>query len=60
VEKGSGFLDKIIALFSSGSSRLPLDMLKEIGLNPENETFWEQAFQYFDDIIDSLEIVKRD
>ena len=59
MEKGSGFLDKIITLFSSGSSRLPLDMLKEIGLDPEDKTFWEQAFRYFDDIIDSLEMVKK-
>jgi oligoendopeptidase F len=51
-----GFLDKIIYLFSSGSSKPPIDMLAEIGLNPEKKPFWAEAFRYFDALIDSLKI----
>ena len=54
-EKGDGFLEKIIDLLKAGSSRAPLEMITEMGLNPEDKSFWKPAFQYIEDLIDSWE-----
>jgi oligoendopeptidase F len=55
MEKGDGFVEDIFHLFSSGSSRPPLEMLSYMGLNPGDKSFWEPAFQYISGLIDSLE-----
>jgi len=52
-EKGDGFLETIIDLLRSGSSLAPMEMLTEMGLNPEDKSFWNPAFQYMEDLIDS-------
>ncbi len=54
-EKGDGFLETIIDLFKAGSSRAPMEMFTEMGLNPEDKSFWKPAFQYIEDLIDSWE-----
>jgi len=51
-EKGDGFLATIIDLLKTGSSRAPIEMIKDMGLDIENMC-WEPAFQYIEDLIDS-------
>jgi oligoendopeptidase F len=58
-DKGSDFLEGIIALLSAGSSRRPLDMLEEMGLDPSQEGFWNQAFRYIGGLINSLEMSEK-
>ncbi len=59
-EKGEGFLEKIIDLLGSGSSQAPLEMFAGLGFDLGQKRFWEQAFQYIEGLIDSLEVwVKR-
>ena len=47
-EKGNRFLETIIDLFKAGSSRGPIELIRETGLNPEEKSFWEPAFQYIE------------
>ena len=51
-EKGDGFLETIIDLFKTGSSRAPIEMIKDMGLDIENMC-WEPALHYIEDLIDS-------
>ena len=51
-EKGDGFLVTIIDLLKAGSSRAPIEMIKEMGLDI-GKRCWEPAFQYIGDLIDS-------
>ncbi len=57
-EKGDGFLGRIIDLFKTGSSRAPIGMIKEIGLDIEKGC-WEPAFKYMEDLIDSWEVSSK-
>ena len=52
-EKGDGFLETIIDLLKAGSSRAPMELIKEMGLDVENKACWEPAFQYMEDLINS-------
>jgi len=52
-EKGDGFLETIIDLLKTGSSRAPIEMIREMGLDIGKKSFWEPAFQYVEDLIDS-------
>jgi len=54
-EKGDGFLETIIDLLKTGSSRAPIEMIKEMGLDIENKDCWELAFKYMEDLIHSWE-----
>ena len=58
-DKGKDFLEQIVHLFSAGSSRRPLDMLEEMGLDPSQEGFWNEAFRYIGGLIDSLEMSEK-
>ncbi|MCJ7684620.1 MAG: M3 family metallopeptidase, partial [Desulfobacteraceae bacterium] len=53
-EKGDGFLETVIDLLKTGSSRPPIEMIKEMGLDI-GKRCWEPAFQYIEDLIDSWE-----
>jgi oligoendopeptidase F len=55
-EQGEGFVEKIIQLLNTGSSRGPLELLADIGLHPDDEAFWKRAFQYVARWIDSLDM----
>jgi oligoendopeptidase F len=58
-DKGGDFLEKIILLFSAGCSQAPLEMLAELGLDPGKKSFWAQAFQYVEGLIDALEMLEQ-
>lgn len=52
-EKGGGFLDTIIDLLKTGSSRAPMEMIKDMGLDIGKRSCWMPAFKYMEDLIDS-------
>ena len=60
LEQGEGFFERIIQLLSSGSSRAPLELLADIGLYPNEQAFWERAFQYVAPWIDSLDLQEEE
>ena len=51
-EKGDEFLETIIDLLKTGSSRTPIEMIKDMGLDIENMR-WEPDFKYMEALIDS-------
>ena len=55
IDYGWNFLEKIIEVLSSGSSRPPIQILNEIGLDPQNRSFWEKPFDFIGRMVDSLE-----
>ena len=55
MEKGRDFLDRIIDLFSAGCSRAPLEMLAGMGLSLAEDSFWKQAFQCMEGLIEHCE-----
>ena len=55
MDYGRRFLEKVIEILSSGSSRPPIQMLNEIGLDPRNRSFWENAFDFIGRTVDSME-----
>jgi oligoendopeptidase F len=56
LEQGEGSFEKIIQLLNSGSSKAPMELLTEIGLNPGEEAFWERAFHYVARWIEWLDV----
>jgi oligoendopeptidase F len=52
---GEDFSEKLISLYSAGGSRPPKEMLAQLGLDPGQKSFWEQAFRYIEQLIDALE-----
>ena len=55
MKSGKAFTEKIIGLFSCGSSRTPMEMIKGLGMDSGKRSIWEQAFGYIDGLIDSLD-----
>jgi oligoendopeptidase F len=48
-------LDVIIYMLRAGGSKDPLDLLSEGGIDPGEDTFYEVAFGYLGEMIDSFE-----
>ncbi len=55
LEQGEIFVPKYLKLLSLGSSLSPEDMLKEIGIDLNDESFWEKGIKYLQLKIDELE-----
>ena len=51
------FLEKIMDLFSTGTSQSPAEMLSPLGLDLGQKSFWERPFRYLEGLIDALEAV---
>lgn len=49
------FPEMVIRLFSQGGAGGPLDMIRDLGLDPEEEAFWEAPFAYLESLIESFE-----
>lgn len=59
IDYGWNFLEKVIEILSGGSSRPSIQILNEIGLDPQNRSFWEKAFDYIGRMVDFMEKSKR-
>jgi len=47
-------LEVIIHMFRAGGSKDPMDLFSECGIDPKDEAFHEDAFEYLGEIIDSF------
>ena len=48
------FVEKYVKILSYGGSKAPLDILKEAGYNPEEESFWELGFEVIKKQVEEL------
>ncbi|MBW1734177.1 MAG: hypothetical protein JRJ09_03510 [Deltaproteobacteria bacterium] len=55
LDRGNRFLEEVVSLFSAGSSRSPRKILRDMGLAIDANSLWDTAFQYVEDLFDSLE-----
>ncbi|NHJ24823.1 MAG: hypothetical protein EAX89_09625 [Candidatus Lokiarchaeota archaeon] len=55
LEQGEKFVPKYLKLLSQGSSLSPEQMLKGIGIDLNDESFWEKGIKYLQQKIDELE-----
>jgi oligoendopeptidase F len=55
MEQGEGFRDEIVRLLGAGGSRDPMELLREMGLDPSRASFWRAAVPYIRRLVDALE-----
>jgi oligoendopeptidase F len=53
-QRGPAFSECILGMHRSGGSRAPLEMLDEMGMNARESSFWDRAFEYLEEVIESL------
>jgi len=54
-EQGEKFVPKYIKFLSYGGSKKPSDICAELGINLEDEKFWQKGFDVISGMIDELE-----
>ncbi len=54
-KQGKSFVPKYIRMLSHGGSKPPVEILKEIGVDPASEKFWQQGFDFISGMVDELE-----
>ena len=54
-EQGSGFVPKYLDLLAAGGSKPPQEILAEVGVNMNSETFWQSGFEAISGMVDQLE-----
>lgn len=54
-KEGSEFVPKYLQMLSHGGSKSPTEILKEIGVDPSSEKFWQQGFDFISELVDELE-----
>lgn len=54
-EQGRGFVPKMWALLSVGSSKSPWELGRELGFDIRTEAFWEKGIRQVEEFIDMLE-----
>jgi len=53
-KEGEKFKDKYLRLLEAGGSKSPVELLKEIGIDPSKEEFWQQGFEVIRKEIEEL------
>ena len=53
-KEGSEFVEKYIKFLSAGSSKSTSDILKDMGVDPESEEFWQQGFDIIKQEVEDL------
>lgn len=48
-------VDKYLNFLKSGGSKSPLDLLKDAGVNPLDDAIYDDAFNYFEELLDQFE-----
>ena len=54
-EQGSGFVPKYLDLLAAGGSKAPQEILAEVGVDMNSETFWQSGFEAISGMVDQLE-----
>ena len=55
LEKEDGALDRYLNFLSSGSSKPPVELLKDAGVDLENDKTYLEAFEYINSLLDEME-----
>ena len=58
-EDGDGFKEKYIELLSTGGALSPKEMLAKLGINPEDEGFWQKGMDIIQEQIDELKELSK-
>jgi len=53
-KEGDAFVEKYIKFLSAGSSKSTSDILKDMGVDPESEEFWQQGFDIIKQEVEDL------
>jgi oligoendopeptidase F len=48
-------VSKYLSFLKSGGSKSPVDLLKEAGVDPLDDAIYDDAFQYFEDLLNQFE-----
>ncbi|MFA5141634.1 MAG: M3 family oligoendopeptidase [Candidatus Woesearchaeota archaeon] len=60
LREGKSFVPKYLRMLSYGGSKAPVAILRELGIDPASEKFWQQGFDLIEKKIDEFEgLVKR-
>ena len=57
LDEGESFIPKLKRLLKAGSSKSPVALFKEEGIDLESEAFWRRSFEFIDSIIVELEAI---
>jgi oligoendopeptidase F len=55
LEQGEGFVSKYLKILSVGSSLSPEEMLKDIGIDLNDKSFWKKGIKYLQQKVDELQ-----
>ena len=48
-------VEKYLNFLKSGGSKSPLDLLKDAGVNPLDDAIYDDAFNYFEELLNQFE-----
>ncbi len=57
-KEGKSFIEKYIELLSAGGSDSPANLMKKLGVNPEDEGFWQRGFNIIREEVEELKKLK--
>ena len=52
-------VDNYLSFLKSGGSASPVDLLKKAGVDPLDDQIYEDAFNYFEDLLNQFEAIKK-
>lgn len=58
-KEGAAFVPKYLRMLSHGGSKSPVEILKELDIDPCSEKFWQQGFDCIEDMVDEFEELSR-
>ncbi|MBN1275390.1 hypothetical protein JXA12_03795 [Candidatus Woesearchaeota archaeon] len=53
-EEGGSFIDDYVRLLEAGGSKRPQDLLRDLGMDPAKESFWEAGFAIIKEQVERL------
>ncbi|MBU1201961.1 MAG: M3 family oligoendopeptidase [Nanoarchaeota archaeon] len=53
-KQGAEFIDKYVDILSAGGGKAPINILKEAGIDPTSELFWQEGFDMIKEEIEEL------
>ena len=52
-------VENYLNFLKSGGSMAPVDLLKKAGIDPLDDQIYEDAFNYFEDLLNQFEAIKK-
>ncbi len=52
-------VDNYLSFLKSGGSASPVDLLKKAGVDPLDDQIYEDAFNYFENLLNQFEAIKK-